>query len=179
MNTVKIIILSILVSLVLSGCSPFGGAVPYYYNNGYYMVGDSKCPKFETRSSDSINCFNSKGKHTERRYAMGPNELQAYDTVMVQYRQQQAATSASLDELLTPTPTNTLGFPNSTLQPNQTTSSYGSDYGHNSGTPIYTAGECKGSVVNNRCVGVIIPKPGYTKKCYGPIVLGECRGAYY
>lgn len=48
----------------------------------------------------------------------------------------------------------------------------------NNGVPIYNSDECKGSIVNNKCMGTIIPNqvPELRQKCYGPVILGECKG---
>ena len=45
----------------------------------------------------------------------------------------------------------------------------------NYGTPVYNASDCKGSVVNGKCYGAVVPS-GVQKKCYGTMLNGECIG---
>lgn len=53
--------------------------------------------------------------------------------------------------------------------------SFNDNNNRNYGTPVYNASDCKGSVVNGKCYGAVVPS-GVQKKCYGTMLNGECIG---
>lgn len=75
------IIALVFVVFLLEGCA---SARPYKYNGNYYMVGDSNCSKFNQRSSNAINCFNSDGEATGYRTAMTNQDMQMYNARQAQ-----------------------------------------------------------------------------------------------
>ena len=87
MNSSKTKLFLIVVFCVtLQACA--SSARPYKYNGGYYMVGDSSCSQFNVRTSNSINCYDSKGTPTGYRNAMT-------DQDMMMYTSQQSASQSS------------------------------------------------------------------------------------
>lgn len=54
---------------------------------------------------------------------------------------------------------------------------FGNTQNQRSGTPIYDANRCIGSVVNGQCMGTIRPSGEVQKRCYGAVVNGRCTGS--
>ena len=164
------IVFIILSVFILNACSTFRPAQPWYYKGKYYLVGDSDCRDFDPEPDGTIICYTLSGKPTGYRAGMNDLDMQRYAQKKAQRKRAIDGLSNSFQDLA-----NSLNsYANQVNQNNPSTYQYSP-----SGTTMYTAGECKGSVVNSRCIGTIIPNPGYQKKCYGPIVLGECKGPYY
>ena len=69
------------VMVFLHGCA---SASPYNYNGMYYMVGDSSCSQFRSRTSNTINCFDSDGNATGYRVAMTDQDIQMYNAKQAQ-----------------------------------------------------------------------------------------------
>jgi hypothetical protein len=87
---------------------------------------------------------------------------------LIEAQQKQAAYEETMQLL------NSLSKSNSSI--NTYNNSYSTNSGRSLGTPVYDDSECKGSVVNNRCLGTVIPSPGNQQRCYGAVVNGECKG---
>ena len=47
------------------------------------------------------------------------------------------------------------------------------------GTPVYTADECTGAIVNGVCHGSVIPDKAHREKCYGEMLFGKCTGPQF
>lgn len=47
------------------------------------------------------------------------------------------------------------------------------------GTPVYSADECIGPVINGECHGSILPKAGYRPTCHGQMLFGRCTGPMF
>ena len=76
----------ILIASIIQGCA---SASPYKYNGSYYMVGDSNCKRFNQRTSNSINCFNSDGEPMGYRNAMTNQDMQMYNAQQAQNHRNQ------------------------------------------------------------------------------------------
>ena len=169
-------------TLILYGCSD---PQLYNYNGNYYMVGDSDCKLFRESTPTSILCFKSENSPTGVRRALTNQEVYEVNQRLAQeaeyYRQNNAALKQSVQNQTNQYIQNVRpNLPNSgTINTQNNSYSAPSTNSQAGGTPVYTAGECKGTVANNRCIGIIIPNPGYQKRCYGPIINGECKGPYY
>ena len=56
----------------------------------------------------------------------------------------------------------------------------GSSSIHNAqGTPVYSADECIGAIVNGQCHGSILPKRAVHPRCYGTMLNGQCTGPMF
>ena len=68
-------------------------------------------------------------------------------------------------------------------QPPNTMTSYGvnSSSAGEIGTSIYNESECKGRIVNGQCYGAVIPTTPapLREKCYGKVILGDCKGVQH
>ena len=53
---------------------------------------------------------------------------------------------------------------------------FGNTQSQRSGTPIYDASRCIGSVINGQCMGTIKPSGEVEKRCYGTVMNGRCIG---
>jgi hypothetical protein len=47
------------------------------------------------------------------------------------------------------------------------------------GTPVYSANECIGAVVNDRCHGSVIDTQPARPRCYGQMIGGQCTGPMF
>jgi hypothetical protein len=47
------------------------------------------------------------------------------------------------------------------------------------GTPVYSANECIGAVVNGRCHGSVIDTQPMRPRCYGQMIGGQCTGPMF
>lgn len=47
------------------------------------------------------------------------------------------------------------------------------------GTPVYSADECIGAIVNGECHGTILPKTSVHPVCHGQMINGQCTGPMF
>jgi len=182
----RTLIIGLLGVLILGGCSLFMEATPQYFYGNYYMAGDSDCVRLRRKTETSVICYNSRDEPTGIRTALTSRDMYNYAAKKERER-------IALQELSNNIRETNAKINNTANQIRQSGASLEQYNNRNTPQPyntnplnipstsptIYTEGMCQGSVIDNRCIGVILPLPGYGKKCYGPIVNGECRGAYY